>query len=225
MDLAALRSSVDRLSREFATKDGRRLSLEVLQAEVDRPLVERYLAFQPRNSFQGLPPLKDEVCVKWVADMLRTGIHVLARTREATIAGHTAIFPIDHRKCEMLVVVWPEFQNIGIGTALVQSSIKMARQLHFERIWLPVDATNSRARHIYAKCGFEKVSRGQGREVDMVCDLVRVEAEKVAAHLPPVAPAMTPPVFPSKQRREAGRPKVLVVRECLGQAKSAHHAE
>jgi hypothetical protein len=59
----------------------------------------------------------------------------------------------------------------------------------------------------------------------MVCDLVRVEAEKVAAHLPPVAPAMTPPVFPSKQRREAGRPKVLVVRECLGQAKSAHHAE
>ena len=55
----------------------------------------------------------------------------------------------------MLVVVCPGFQNLGIGTELVRSCIEVADELGFQRIWLPVDATNVRARHVYRKCGFE----------------------------------------------------------------------
>ena len=40
-----------------------------------------YLAYQPRNSFQGLPPIKDEVCVRWVRDILVNGIHLIATLR------------------------------------------------------------------------------------------------------------------------------------------------
>ena len=51
----------------------------------DGELLERmYLDFRPRNSFQGLPPLKDEVCVKWVRQMLQTGTSVVAEYSSTT---------------------------------------------------------------------------------------------------------------------------------------------
>ena len=165
-------------------------SCSVFPTMPDGRLIKMYLAFQPRNSFQGLPPLKDEVCVRWVRDMLATGIHVIAcgspsagdpfavtgsgrhaRTAEQTIIGHCALFPVNDKKCEILVVVCPGFQNLGIGTELVRSCIVLADELGFERIWLPVDATNVRARHVYRKCGFEYVSDKQGHELDMTCDV------------------------------------------------------
>ena len=99
-----------------------------------------YLAFEPRNSFQGLPPIKDAVCISWVRDMLRTGINVVATCDGVGIVGHTALFPINQHKCEMLVVVCPGFQNVGIGTELVQTCIDLADELGYQRIWLPVDA-------------------------------------------------------------------------------------
>ncbi len=159
-----------------------------------QPLIDMYLAFQPRNSFQGLPPIKDEVCIRWVREILATGIHVVAvalQTEEPAIIGHAAIFPINARKCEMLVVVCPGFQNVGIGTELVRSCIDLAAELGFEQIWLPVDATNARARHVYRKCGFEYVSGKLGRELDMTCE---VRLHVGAAVLEPVGVAVLEPV-------------------------------
>ncbi len=78
----------------------------------------------------------------------------------------------------MLVVVWPRFQNIGIGTELTRCCVQMARKLGFEKLWLPVDCTNLRARHIYVKCGFEYTSTRESRELDMVCDLSRCQMNK-----------------------------------------------
>ncbi len=88
----------------------------------------------------------------------------------------------------MLVVVCPGFQNVGIGTELVRSCVDLAAQLGFEQIWLPVDATNVRARHVYRKCGFEYVSTKQGRELDMTCDVRSARSGVgVAVALPPPA--------------------------------------
>ena len=66
-------------------------------------MIDMYLAFQPRNCFQGLPPIKDAVCIKWVQDMLRTGVNVTAVSRVAeketgpSIVGHTA-----QKNCQIL---------------------------------------------------------------------------------------------------------------------------
>jgi RimJ/RimL family protein N-acetyltransferase len=159
------------VARHFDCKNGNAIELRRLPAEGGQQLIEMYLAFQPRGSFQGLPPIKDQVCIKWVREMLATGVHVVAIDGPAGFIGHTALFPVNQQKCEMLVVVCPNYQNLGIGTELVRSCIALSEELGFERIWLPVDATNVRARHIYRKCGFEYVSNKQGRELDMVCHL------------------------------------------------------
>lgn len=182
------RISIGSLPRVFVDKRGQQHRLEQLKEEMHASLVEMYLAFKPRNSFQGLPPLRDEVCVKWVHDILRTAVHIVSigpcvreiphgneegRNAIGTgIVGHVALFPIDRNRCELLVVVSPEFQNVGLGTELTRTCIDAAAQLGFRRVWLPVDAANVRARRVYEKCGFEYISRGLSRELDMAHDLI-----------------------------------------------------
>jgi len=189
MNLPVPVSTLRCLPREFASKNGQPVKVRILADEAQRQLLAMYLAFQPRNCFQGLPPIKDEVCTKWVREMLGTGINLVAAARDVPIVGHAALFPINPRKCEMLVVICPGFQNIGIGTELVRACIDLAAELNFERIWLPVDATNVRARHVYKKCGFQYVSSKQGHELDMACEVrehnrQHNEAGRIAPHIP-----------------------------------------
>lgn len=134
-------------------------------------LIRMYLAYRPRDSFEGLPPIEDEACVEWVRKMIRDGTNLVALASEGDIVGHTAIFFIDRQRCEMLTVAWPQFQSRGIGTELVRSSIHLAREMGFEKVWLSVDAANLRARHIYRECGFECLSSGDGGDVEMALDL------------------------------------------------------
>jgi len=160
------------LPRSFTSKQGVAIQLQVLSADEQPQLLAMYLAYQPRNAFQGLPPIKDEVCIRWVNEMFQTGIHVAAQSDSTVIIGHAALFPINQHKCEMLVVVCPRHQNLGIGTELVHACIDTAAELGFDHIWLPVDAINVRARHVYEKCGFEYVSNRLGHELDMKCDVL-----------------------------------------------------
>jgi RimJ/RimL family protein N-acetyltransferase len=103
--------------------------------------------------------------------MIRDGTNLVALASEGDIVGHTAVFFIDRQRCEMLTVVWPQFQGRGIGTELVRSSIHLALEMGFGRVWLSVDGANLRARHIYKKCGFECLSSGDRRDVEMALDL------------------------------------------------------
>jgi diamine N-acetyltransferase len=189
MDLSAARSSICTLPRELVSKHGRRVSLRLLTQKCHERLTDMYLAFRPRNCFQGLPPLRDEVCLQWVRQMIDSGINLIATGGAEGVVGHAALFPINRQKCEMLVVVRPEFQNAGIGTALVQSSVRVAGELGFERIWLPVEATNVRARRVYEKCGFDYVSHQLSREVEMACGVPRL------APVDPPRKGPPPPTF------------------------------
>ncbi len=171
------------LPRTFVSRQDVAVRLQCLRAEEQPQLLAMYLAFQPRNAFQGLPPIRDEVCARWVDDMVRNGFNVAAWSNHETVIAHAALFPMKQSKCEMLVAVSPECQNLGIGTELVRACVDMAGELGFERIWLPVEATNVRARHVYDKCGFVYVSKTLGREVDMTCDV----AGRQAAHKPTTA--------------------------------------
>jgi diamine N-acetyltransferase len=168
--LPTMRTNIAGLPLRFADKSGHPLELQLLDDTLRQPLLNMYLAFQPRNCFQGLPPIRDEVCTRWVQDMIRDAVNfVVCGAGVPAVAGHAALFPIDDSRCEMLVVVSPKFQNHGAGTQLVRASVRAAGDLGFERVWIPVAATNVRARHVYEKCGFEYLSRGLARELEMVC--------------------------------------------------------
>lgn len=173
MDPRAEGSTIHRLPQAFITKKGEAILIRTLDERTCDGLLKMYLDFQPRNSFQGLPPITDKACTAWVHHMIGNGINLVALSFAEGVAGHTALFPINDEVCEMLVVVSPRLQNTGIGTQLTRCSVQLAYEIGFERMWLPVEAINVRARHVYKKCGFEYLNIGDDHELEMALDLKR----------------------------------------------------
>jgi len=155
----------------FVNKNGAPLWVTMLDEARRRQLIEMYLAYQPRNSFSGLPPIKDAVCVRWVEKMAATGINLVALCLGEGLVGHVALFPIDRVTCEILAVVSPPEQGLGIGTELIRCAIRLARQRGFRTIRLVVESSNHIARHVYEKCGFEYLTDDLAGELDMSLDL------------------------------------------------------
>lgn len=172
MDPRAEGSMFQSLPRAFINKRGDPILIHHLKDKTTQRLVEMYLDF-PRNCFQGLPPVKDEACVKWVQGMIKDAVNLVALSFESGVVGHAALFPVDDTHSEMLVVVSPPHQDAGIGTELIRSVVQLACDLAFKAIALSVETTNVRARHVYRKCGFRQLPGRQACEVEMALDLKR----------------------------------------------------
>lgn len=166
-------STIYSFPHAFINKKGEAILVTTLDDKRCQRLTEMYLAYQPRDSFQGLPPISDEACRNWVRHMIRNGINLVALSFGEGVVGHVALFPINDRVSEMLVVVSPPFQNTGIGTELARCSVQLAQEIGFEKIRLSVEVTNVKARHIYKKCGFEYLSYESAGEIEMALDLKR----------------------------------------------------
>jgi len=173
IDPRAEGSTIHRLPQVFVNKGGEAILIRTLDERVCPRLVEMYLAYQPRDSFHGLPPISDDACVRWVNQMIGNGINLIALAFEEGVVGHAGLFPIDDQVCELLVVVAPSFQNTGIGTRLTQSAIQLAYEIGFERVRLTVEARNRRARRVFKKCGFEDLPDVDPWECEMAMDLKR----------------------------------------------------
>ena len=176
MDLKLEDTTIYSVPHAFINKKGEPIVVTTLDDKRCQQLMAMYLAYQPRNSFQGLPPIKDEACVQWVQHMIGHGINLVALSFGDGVVGHTVLFPVDKSVCEILVVVTPALQDTGIGTELVRCAVQLAHEIGFERIQLTVEATNARARRVYKKCGFDCLSRdhaSQAGELDMALDLKR----------------------------------------------------
>ena len=167
-------SAIAHTPHAFVTKRGDPVLITALEETRAEALVTMYLAFEPRNAFWGLPPIRDDACRRWVRGMVATGLNLVALSIEAGIVGHAALFPMEGEACEMLVVVSPAFQNRGIGTQLARCAVQLAHEVGFGRIWLSVEATNLRARHVFRKCGFEDLARHGEVEVEMGLDVRRL---------------------------------------------------
>jgi len=57
-------------------------------------------------------------------------------------------------KAELGVTVHDDFQNLGLGTALVDFMLNTARMKRLKKVFLLVNTDNARAIHVYEKCGF-----------------------------------------------------------------------
>lgn len=171
IDPRANGSTIHRLPQVFVNKTEEAILIRTLDELTCQRLTDMYLAYEPKNSFQGLPPVQDKACVAWVNHMIGNGINLVALSFEAGVVGHAALFPIDDDVCEMLIVISPPHQNTGIGTQLTRAVVQLAYEIGFDKVWLPVEARNARARHVYKKCGFDYLPDRDSRELEMAMDL------------------------------------------------------
>lgn len=57
-------------------------------------------------------------------------------------------------KAELAITVHDDYQNQGLGTIMVRHLLEIAEEKRLKKIFLRVDTKNSRAIHVYEKCGF-----------------------------------------------------------------------
>jgi acetoin utilization protein AcuB len=195
MNLDLSDTTIHNFPRAFINKRGQATLIQTLTPGQRQQLIEMYLAYKPRNSFGGLPPIRDSLCVDWVIGMIDTAANLVALSFDVGIVGHAALFPIDADKCEILLVVSPPQQQIGIGTEMTRSLIQLADELGFEHISLTVETRNKVARHVYQKCGFAYSCQGFRDELDMAMDLKSYRSSLEA----PVREIMTRSVISIKQ--------------------------
>ena len=85
----------------FLDKQGHPVIIRPLDDEGCEKLIEMYLAYTPRGSVGGLPPVLDEECVRWARQIIATGISLIAALFEKTVIGHVILFPMEkkHASC------------------------------------------------------------------------------------------------------------------------------
>jgi GNAT superfamily N-acetyltransferase len=133
-------------------------------------IVEMYLAFDPADRAQGIPPTDEEATREWLESLLETDcINVLARHGGRAV-GHTVLVPDRHGEYELAIFVLRAYQEAGIGTALVETLLGAGRREGVEHIWLTVERWNGPAVALYRKVGFEASGPG-GFELEMAATL------------------------------------------------------
>lgn len=73
----------------------------------------------------------------------------------------------NRHKAELGITIHDNYQNLGLGTVMINHLLDIARKKGLKKVFLLVNATNSRAIHVYEKCGFEieaKLAEEHSRE-------------------------------------------------------------
>ena len=72
-----------------------------------------------------------------------------------------SFYPQDiyRHKANLGLTVHDEFQNLGLGTAMLHHLLEIARKKKLKKVHLRVNSNNPRAIHVYEKCGFKIEAR------------------------------------------------------------------
>jgi CBS domain-containing protein/RimJ/RimL family protein N-acetyltransferase len=134
-------------------------------------ILKMYRDFEPKESYQGLPPAEDERLQAWVKSMLENGFNIVGISFDHEAICHGAIFDIDGCRSDFILAVAPRYQNAGIGIQLTRLVKKISQEIGYKNIWLCVEPYNMKAKHIYSKVGFHYISRQICEECEMQVDL------------------------------------------------------
>ena len=69
--------------------------------------------------------------------------------------------PAEKHKAEFGITVHDTYQNKGVGTALTKHMLSIARKKKLRKITLKVLTQNTKAIHVYEKCGFKTEAKLQ----------------------------------------------------------------
>lgn len=165
------RKKVRCLPFSFVDRKGRPILIrEALPGDHDR-ILKMYQDFEPKESFQGLPPANPAKLAEWVSSMTKSGFNLIGVSFADEAVCHGSVFGIDDERSEFILAVSPAYQSAGIGTHLTRLIKKTSHELGFERIWLCVETRNCKARHIYSKLGFLTLCEELGGESEMCVEL------------------------------------------------------
>ncbi len=148
--------------RSFTSRYGEEIVVRRATSQDTSSLCAMYDTFAPKQSVQGVPSAQDDQRRTWVQGLAKERINVIATAADKDaegaepLVGHACLLTMEPGvRAELLIMVHQDWRNRNIGSAILEVAIELAQQARYQKLWLVVSARNTRAIHIYQKCGFE----------------------------------------------------------------------
>jgi RimJ/RimL family protein N-acetyltransferase len=145
---------------EFTAKNGKKVVFRPEQSTDMEMLWEMFSTLSKESASNLLPPFTRELIEGWTSNINYDevlAIVVVTEDGKRIIGSTTLRFnpreAIRH-KAEFGITVHDDYQNMGIGTALLNHMIDVARMKKLHKVWLHVSTANDRAIQLYKKAGF-----------------------------------------------------------------------
>jgi RimJ/RimL family protein N-acetyltransferase len=139
-------------------KDGRRVLLRTYKPSDKEALVSMYAGLSQESLRWSMPPYNRERIERMTSD-LENRIILLAFDGPKVV-GHLQISLAANARFrgtgDLFIYLHQDFQNAGLGAALMKEGIALARARRVHRVELTVVAENHRAIRLYEKVGFQR---------------------------------------------------------------------
>ncbi len=148
---------------EITAKNGKKVVFRPEQSGDTEMLWEMFSTLSEESASNLLPPFTRERVEGWTRninyDEVLAIVAVVEEKRGRQIIG-SASLRFNQRealrhKAELGITVNDNYQNMGIGTALLKHLINVARMRKLKKIYLQVSTANDRAINLYKKAGFK----------------------------------------------------------------------
>lgn len=156
--------------RELTDEEGRSIELREATDEDVESIVEMYVAFDPADRAQGIPPAREPGIRDWLDTIEGAGSLTVLANHDGDVVGHGMLVPDDEGAYELALFVLQAYQGAGIGTELLRTLLGLGREEGVERVWLSVERWNDAAIHVYEKVGFQRIGTASF-EVEMAMAL------------------------------------------------------
>jgi putative acetyltransferase len=138
-------------------KDGRTVTVRFFLVEDKAKLAEMFDSISPKALRWGMPPYTSQVIERWASNFQH--LIPLVTVDRDRIVGWANILKIPHPRrkgvCDLGMYLHQDFQNVGLGSAMLKLLLELAEKEKLHRIGLHVIADNSIAIHLYQKFGFK----------------------------------------------------------------------
>ena len=144
----------ERPPASFTDAHGREIEISVCDESEFAALKRMYVAFDPADRAQGIPPAGEAAIGEWLDVVLASGYDVVAYHGD-TCVGHATLVADEDDTHELAIFVLDTHQAAGIGSRLLSTLLGHAGREGVERVWLTVERWNNAAIALYRKVGFE----------------------------------------------------------------------
>jgi RimJ/RimL family protein N-acetyltransferase len=130
--------------------------LRKTQAADFENLMRLYAQFEPKGTFDGLPPLRSSDIERWLRRIESKNCEQFVIEIGVRIVGHSILQWNDARtESELKMFIHQDFRGLGLGRRLLMGVLNHAcRQLHLSRVWVRVPSNDPAIQEDLERVGF-----------------------------------------------------------------------
>jgi len=147
----------------FTTKNEKTVHFRPEKSSDTEMLWAMFSTLSEKSVSNLVPPFTRERIESWTKNMdyneVLAIVAVIKENNEQRIIGSASLMfcmqEVFMHKAELGITIHDNYQNLGVGTALLNHLLAIAKMKKLKKVWLIVHTGNEKAIQLYKKAGFE----------------------------------------------------------------------